>query len=87
MITRALVELTLACAALGGAGVSWLHARHTVRVAPVVDGQPFTSGLVYDPQQLLLTMVLMTAAGVLAVAGFTRLRRSLSRSQRRSQTV
>ena len=28
---RALLELGLACAALVGAGVSWLHARHTVR--------------------------------------------------------
>ncbi len=78
MITRyrALVELALACAALGGAGVSWLHARRPVRVAPVADGQPFTSSLVFDPQQLLLTMVLITTAGVLAVVGISRLRRS-----------
>ncbi len=78
MITRyrALVEIAVACVALGGAGVSWLNARHTVRVAPVADGQPFTSSLVYDPQLLLLTTVLITAAGVLAVVGIARLRRS-----------
>ena len=73
---RALVELVLACAALAGAGVSWSHARHTVGVAPVADGQPSTSSLVYDPQQLLLTMLLATLAGVLAVVAAARLRRS-----------
>lgn len=76
MTARALVELALACAALGGAETTWLHARHTVRVAPVADGQPFTSSLVYDPQQLLLTMVLITTAGVLAVVGIARVRRA-----------
>lgn len=73
---RALVEIAVACVALVGAGVSWLNARHTVRVAPVADGQPSTWSLVYDPQLLLLTMVLITAAGVLAVVGIARLRRS-----------
>jgi NO-binding membrane sensor protein with MHYT domain len=73
---RAWVELGLACAALMGAGVSWAHARHRVGVAPVADGQPFTTSLVYDPQQLLLTLVLVTTAGVLAVIGMARLRRA-----------
>jgi polyferredoxin len=73
---RALVELGLALAALVGAGVSWSHARHTVGVAPIADGQPFTTSLVYVPQQLLLTMLLLTVAGVLAVVGAARLRRS-----------
>jgi cell division protein FtsX len=72
---RALVELALAGAALAGAGVTWVHARHTVRVAPVADGQPFTTSLVYNPQLLLLTMVLVTTAGVLAVVGIARLLR------------
>ena len=70
---RALTKLGLACAALVGAGVSWGHARHMVGVAPVADGQPFTTSLVYDPKQLLLTMVLVTTAGVLAVVGVARL--------------
>ncbi|MEE6175517.1 hypothetical protein [Mycobacterium sp. 050134] len=73
---RALVELGLACAALVGAGVSWVNARHIVAVAPIVEGQPSTTALVYDPQALLLTMLLLIAAGVLAVLGATRLRRA-----------
>jgi NO-binding membrane sensor protein with MHYT domain len=73
---RAWVELGLACAALMGAGVSWADARHTVGVAPVADGQPFTTSLVYDPQLVLLTLVLVTTAGVLAVIGMARLRRA-----------
>lgn len=73
---RALLELALAVAALAGAAACWLHARHTVGVAPVVDGQPSTTSLVYDPQQLLLTMLLATLAGVLLVVGAARLRRS-----------
>jgi DMSO/TMAO reductase YedYZ heme-binding membrane subunit len=72
---RALGELILACAALVGARVSWSHARHTVSVAPIADGQPLTTSLVYHPQLLLLTLVLVTTAGVLAVVGLARLRR------------
>jgi hypothetical protein len=72
---RALVELVLACAALVGAGASWSHARRTVGVAPIADGQPFTTSLVYDPQLLLLTLVLVTTAGVLTVVGVVGLRR------------
>ena len=77
MITRyrALVELILAGSALVGAGVSWSHARHTMVVAPIAEGQPLTTSLVYDPQLLLLTLVLVTTAGVLAVVGLARLRR------------
>jgi cell division protein FtsX len=79
--TRALVELLLACAALGGAGVSWSRSHHTVAVAPIADGQPFTTSTVYDPQLLLLTLLLLIGAGVLAVVGTARHRR-----ERRSRT-
>jgi len=72
----ALVQLGLAFAALAGAGVSWSHARHTVGVAPVADRQPPTTSLVYDPHQLVLTMLLATLAGVLVVIGAARLRSS-----------
>lgn len=72
---RALVELGLALAVLAGAAVSWSHARYTAAVAPIADGQPFTTSLVYHPQQLLLTTLLLTVAGVLAVVGAARLRR------------
>ncbi|MGZ4514370.1 MAG: hypothetical protein ACXVX5_06565 [Mycobacterium sp.] len=80
--TRALVELGLACAALVGAGVGWSRSHHAVAVAPIADGQPFTTSLVYDPQLLLLTLLLLTSAGVLAVVGTARLRR-----ERRSKTT
>jgi hypothetical protein len=73
---RALVELGLAFAALAVASVSWAHARHTVAVAPIADGQPYTTSLVYDPQLLLLTLVLVTTAGVLEVVGVARLWRN-----------
>jgi NO-binding membrane sensor protein with MHYT domain len=73
---RGLVELALAGAALVGAGLSWAHASHTIAVAPIADGQPATTSLVYDPQLLLLTLVLATTAGVLAVVGTARLRRA-----------
>ncbi|WP_102418840.1 hypothetical protein [Mycobacterium sp. 4858] len=73
--SRALLELSLACAALIGAGVSWSRSHHTVGVAPIADGQPFTTSVVYDPQLLLLTLLLLTSAGVLAVVGTARWRR------------
>jgi NO-binding membrane sensor protein with MHYT domain len=73
---RALAEFVLAGAALVAAGLSWLHARYVVAVAPIADGQPPTASLVYNPQLLLLTLVLATTAAVLAVVGAARLRRS-----------
>ncbi|WP_301145967.1 hypothetical protein [Mycobacterium simiae] len=73
---RALLELGLAGVALVGVGVCWLHARHTVAVAPVTDGQPSTTALVYNPQLLLLAMLLAMTAAVLAVLGTARLRRA-----------
>ncbi|OBH06689.1 hypothetical protein [Mycobacterium sp. E1747] len=78
---RAWIELVLACAALIGAGVSWARSHHTVAVAPIADGQPFTASMVYDPQLLLLALLLLTGAGVLAVMGIARLRR-----ERRAKT-
>lgn len=55
-----------------------MRSHHSVAVAPIADGQPFTTSVVYDPQLLLLTLVLLTSAGVLAVVGITRLRRARS---------
>ncbi len=76
---RVLAQLGLACLALVGTAVSWLHARHPVAVAPIADGQPVTMSLAYDPQQLLLTMLLAMLAGVLAVLGIAGLRRARPR--------
>lgn len=70
---RALLELGLGCVALVAARVSWSHAAHTRDVAPLADGQPVTTSLVYNPQLLLLTLVLVTSAGALAVTGSARL--------------
>ena len=59
--------------------MSWLHTRSTVAVAPVADGQPATMSVVYHPQQLVLTLLLATIAGVLAVVGTARLQARLGR--------
>jgi hypothetical protein len=68
-----LVELGVACAAVAGVALCWLHSRHIVIIAPIADGQPSTTALVYDSQLLLLTMLLAIVAGVLAVVGVTTL--------------
>ena len=73
---RAFIELALACVAVIGCAISWSEVRSTVAVAPVAHGQPVTMSVVYDPQQLLLTMLLTMVAGVLAVVGMARLRRA-----------
>jgi hypothetical protein len=73
---RAFIELALACAAVAGCVASWSGVRSTVAVAPVADGQPVTTSVVYDPQLLLLTLLLATAAGMLAVVGVARLWRA-----------
>jgi hypothetical protein len=73
---RAVVELALACLAAVGCAISWSAVRSTVVVAPVADGQPVTTSVVYDPQLLLLTLLLATAAGMLAVVGVARLWRA-----------
>ncbi len=70
---RPLIELGLAFFLLAAASVTWAHARRTVTVAPIADGQPVTTSLVYHPQVLLLTLVLITIAGVLEVIGVARL--------------
>ncbi|QUR66263.1 hypothetical protein [Mycobacterium spongiae] len=75
---RALVEIALAIAALVCVGLSWSRTRSTVAVAPVADGEPVTLSVVYHPQQLVLTLLLATVAGVLAVVAMARLRRARS---------
>jgi hypothetical protein len=55
--------------------VSWLAARSTVAVAPVLEGEPQTTSVVYSAPLLVLSLLLATVAGVLAVVGISRLRR------------
>jgi hypothetical protein len=76
----AVAELALACAAVLGCAVSWSSVRSSVVVAPVLKGQPATTSVVYDPPLLLLTLLLAATAGMLAVTGTARLRRSASTS-------
>jgi hypothetical protein len=76
----AAVELIVACAAAVGCAISWSAARSTVAVAPVADGQPVTTSVVYHPSLLLVTLLLAAAAGMLAVTGAARLRRAGRRS-------
>lgn len=73
---RALLEMVLAAAALACAAAAWLQVRSVVAVAPIMDGQPVTHSVVYDPPLLLLTMLLATLGGVLAVTGAARFKRS-----------
>jgi hypothetical protein len=72
----ALVQLVLAAAALAGAVVSWLAAGSPEQVPPIMDGQPTLSTTVYYAPLLVLALGLLTAAGVLGVLGFARLRGS-----------
>jgi len=80
--SRAVVELALACAAVLGCATAWSQVRSTVSVAPVLDGQPVTTSVVYNPPLLLLTLLLASVAGVLAVVGFANLRRARNTSAR-----
>jgi hypothetical protein len=72
---RARIELLVAVVAAAGCVLSWLAARATVVVAPVLEGEPQTTSVVYSPPLLVLSLLLATAAGVLAVLGIAGLRR------------
>jgi hypothetical protein len=71
---RARIELSLAVVAAVGCVLSWLAASSTVVVAPVLDGEPQTTSVVYSAPLLVLSLLLATVAGVLAVLGIARLR-------------
>ena len=72
---RARIELLAAAVAAAGCVLSWLAASSTVVVAPVLDGEPQTTSVVYSPPLLVLSLILATVAGVLVVLGVARLRR------------
>jgi hypothetical protein len=72
---RARIELLVAILAAVGCVVAWLAARSTVAVAPVLEGEPQTTSVVYSAPLLVLSLLLATVAGVLAVVGISRLRR------------
>jgi hypothetical protein len=73
---RATLELLLAIGAAAGCVLSWLAAQSTVAVAPVVEGEPMTTSVIYSAPWLVLSLILATVAGVLAVLGVAGLRRA-----------
>jgi len=73
---RHVAQAVLAVAAAAGAALSWAQVRSLVEVVPVTEGQPATVSAVYDPPMMMLTLVLVTAAGVLAILGIAGLRRA-----------
>ncbi|ART68052.1 hypothetical protein BTO20_05100 [Mycobacterium dioxanotrophicus] len=75
MKIRAVIELVLAVCAAAGCVVSWLAASTTVDVAPILPGEPSTTSVVHSAPLLVLSLLLATVAGVLAVLGIARLRR------------
>lgn len=79
---RGTLELALAVTAAVGSALTWFQSYRPVTVAPIADGQPETVSVVYDPQLLLLTMLLVTAAGILAVVGTARIRRAARAGKR-----
>jgi len=66
---RHVIALIVAALAAAGAVVTGLAARSVAVVAPVADGQPSTTSAVFDPPLMVLTWLLITTAGVLAVLG------------------
>ena len=69
---RARLELLGAAVAAVGCVLSWLAASSTVVVAPVLDGEPQTTSVVYSAPLLVLSLLLASVAGVLAVVGIAR---------------
>lgn len=72
---RAIVLIGAALLAAVGSVLSWLAASATVTVAPILEGEPETTSVVYNAPLLTLSLLLATAAGVLTVLGVARLRR------------
>lgn len=72
---KPVVLLMLSALAAVGAVLCWLQVKSWVDVPPITDGQPATVSVVYDPPLMVLTWLLATTAGVLAVLGVTGLRR------------
>jgi hypothetical protein len=52
-----------------------MQVQSLVDVAPITEGQPATVSVVFDPPMMGLTLLLATAAGVLAILGISGLRR------------
>jgi hypothetical protein len=80
---RHAIQLVLAVLASAGAVITALQARVVVTVAPVADGEPSTTSFAFDPPLMMLTWLLITMAGVLAVLGIA----GLLRARKARETV
>lgn len=67
-----MIRLVVAAVALVGSVLSWLAASSVEQVAPIMDGQPAMTTVVYYPPLVVLALALATAAGVLVVLAVTR---------------
>ncbi|MGW0161959.1 hypothetical protein ACWDUN_21875 [Mycobacterium sp. NPDC003323] len=76
MRRTAVIQLAVAVVALIGSVLSWLAARSTEQLPPVLDGEPSMTTVIYYPPLIVLALALVTVAGVLAVLGIARLRAS-----------
>jgi hypothetical protein len=56
-----------------GAVWCWFGAQSVATVAPIIEGEPQTTSVAYSAPMLVLTLLLATVAGVLAVHGASRL--------------
>lgn len=81
------MQLVLAGLAVVGAVLSWLRSSRVVDVAPVAEGQPATTSVVYHAPMLLLTLGLATTAGVLLVLGIAGLVRARNRGRAQNTRV
>ncbi|BBY87192.1 hypothetical protein [Mycolicibacterium tokaiense] len=72
---RALLELVLAVTALVGVVLSAVNVRQVVDVAPIAEGEPATTSVLYHAPPLVLALLLATVAGVLLVLAIARWRR------------
>lgn len=75
MTVRAALELLLAVAAAVGSVLSWLAAKTTVVVPPVLEGEPQTTSVEYSAPMLGLALLLAAVAGVLLVLAIAHTRR------------
>ena len=68
---RHTVQLVMGAVAIAAAVLCWLQVTSLVDVPPVTEGQPATVSVVYDPPLMMLSWLLATVGGVLAVLAVT----------------
>jgi hypothetical protein len=76
---RHIAQLVVGVVAIAAAVLCWLQVTSLVDVPPVTEGQPASVSVVYDPPLMILSWLLATVGGVLAVLGVAGLRRDRNR--------